>query len=40
MFVGGLAAVYCEGREESVPATAGGVQGDQADRRNRMGFSG
>jgi hypothetical protein len=33
-------SVYREGWEGPVPAAAGGVQGDQADRRHRMGLSG
>jgi hypothetical protein len=35
-----LLAVYCEGWEESLPAAARGVQGDQADWRAWMGLSG
>lgn len=34
------AAVYCEGREEPLPAASRGVQGHQADRSDRMGLSG
>ena len=33
-------AVYCQGREEPVPAAPGGVQGGQADRSDWMGLAG